>query len=359
MRKILFIDHAYHTKTGSAQFLIDLLETRYHVEVARDGWWGNFLGPMHINQADFDAVIFWQLPPFALVPYLECKNVLYFPMFDSHDELDVAAIGSLPNLGVVSFCHALNEQLSNLVNDRLYVKYYPQPKVASGEKLDGEGLFFWQRTRDITWDTIRVLVGENKSVGSVHLHRAVDPGAIWQAPTAEEEKKYSITYSDWFETKEDYQAKVAESALYVAPRRKEGIGMSFLEALAMGKGVIAHDGPTMNEYIAHGENGFLFDCDHPQPIDFGDLARVRRNALESAHEGWRAWERDKLRIVDFIESRMPKAVEKSSTRSRSRWLLNARYALLRLRKSPRRIAGAIARRVLPFEMVETLHKRKE
>ncbi|MBN1440312.1 MAG: glycosyltransferase [Anaerolineales bacterium] len=37
----------------------------------------------------------------------------------------------------------------------------------------------------------------------------------------------------------------------------EGVGLTFLEALGRGCAVFAYDAPTMSEYIAHGENGFL------------------------------------------------------------------------------------------------------
>ena len=358
MRKILFIDHSYHTKTGSAQFLIDLLEPRYCIEVLREGWWRKYTGPSRINRANYDAIIFWQMTPFAIAPFLDCANIVFFPMFDSYYKSDISAIGALPQLSVVSFCRALHDQLSGLANDRMYVKYYPRPQTTSGEELGGRGLFFWQRTTDITWDTVRRLVGECRDFGGIHLHRAVDPGIPWLAPTAEEERKYAITYSDWFETKEDYQAQVARSALYVAPRRKEGIGMSFLEALAMGKAVLAHDGPTMNEYIVHGENGYLFDCDHPSLVDLSDLRRIRQNALDSAEDGWRAWERDKQQIIDFIELRMKPQVVPTAARRRTIRRLNTQYVMLRLSKLPRRLIGTFARRLLPNGLYKTLRGRK-
>ncbi len=42
--------------------------------------------------------------------------------------------------------------------------------------------------------------------------------------------------------------------------------MSFLEAMAMGKAVVAADNPTMNEYLTHNVNGYLFNPEDPRPI---------------------------------------------------------------------------------------------
>ena len=346
MRKLLFIDLRYHEKTGSAQFLIDLLKTRYRVEIQRDDLWQTYAGLSRINRERYDAILFWQVKPFIAARYFDCQNIIFFPMFDSHGELDTLRIGELPQLGVISFCSALHKKLSGIPNDRLCIKYYPKPLVSRGDELAGNGLFFWQRGSDVTWRTVRRIIGECPELGGVHLHRSVDPGASWQAPTSEEEQAYHISYSDWFQTKEDYLTELARNALYVAPRSREGIGMSFLEALAMAKGVLAHDGPTMNEYIVHGENGYLFDCANPKPVDLGELNRIRRSALESVYEGWLAWEQDEFRIIDFLEARMrdrrePRASAKLSIRRK-----NIAYATIRIFRLLKKSIRWLGRRTL-------------
>jgi glycosyltransferase involved in cell wall biosynthesis len=360
MKRVLFIDFSYHSKTGSSQFLIDLLRARYSVDAVTDLGWKNHAGPdpRQINRKNYDAVIFWEISTRDIEPYLVCKNVVFFPMYDSYEESYLPAIRAAPDIGVVSFCRGLYEQLAGLSNGRMYIQYYPRPSPCFLENEDFKGLFFWQRTLDITWDTVRCLMGDENRVGSVHLHRAVDPGAVWRKPSEDDEKKYSITYSDWFATKEEYQAKVAEHALYVSPRRKEGIGMSFLEALSMGKAIIAHDDGTMNEYIVHGENGYLFNCDRPTALDLSDIRRVRRNAYDSARAGWEAWENDKYRILDFIESRMPGlpgAILPSKHRVRS---ANALYSVHRLYRLAERMVRNIAKALIPRGLYKSIKVKR-
>jgi hypothetical protein len=359
MKKVLFIDNSYHIKTGSTQFLIDLLKTQYSVDIVTDLWWQGRRGPnpRHINRMTFDVIIFFQVSTLDVAPYLACNNVVFFPMYDSYKESYIPAIRASPNLGVVSFCKGLHEQLLGFTNDKLYVKYYPQPSPGFIENPNSKGLFFWQRTPDITWHTVRRLIGNENRVGKVHLHRAVDPGLRWRKPSAEEEENYSITYSDWFQTKKEYLAKISENALYVSPRKKEGIGMSFLEALSMGKAVLAHDDRTMNEYIVHGENGYLFNCDQPTELDFSDVRRVSRNAYDSARQGWDVWERDKYRIIDFIESRMPGSTETLLLRRQRVRRANARYAMHKLRRLPGRMARGIARTLIPYGLYKSIKVR--
>ena len=94
---------------------------------------------------------------------------------------------------------------------------------------------------------------------------------------------------------------IRQKGIYVAPRDLEGIGMSFLEAMAMGKAVIAVDNPTMNEYIEDGKTGYLFDLKNPKKIDLSNIEQVQKNAFDFMREGRKKWEKDKEKIIDFIK----------------------------------------------------------
>jgi glycosyltransferase involved in cell wall biosynthesis len=95
---------------------------------------------------------------------------------------------------------------------------------------------------------------------------------------------------------------IKEKAIFIAPRDYEGIGLSFLEAMAMGKAVIAVDNPTMNEYIADGETGYLFDLNNIKEIDLSNLRTIQRNAHEYIQDGFFIWGKNKVKIIDFIKS---------------------------------------------------------
>jgi glycosyltransferase involved in cell wall biosynthesis len=94
---------------------------------------------------------------------------------------------------------------------------------------------------------------------------------------------------------------IKEKGIYIAPRELEGIGMSFLEAMAIGKAVIAVNNPTMNEYIEHGKNGYLFDLKNPKEIDLSNIEQIQKNAYEFMRNGRKKWEKDMHKIIDFIK----------------------------------------------------------
>jgi glycosyltransferase involved in cell wall biosynthesis len=95
---------------------------------------------------------------------------------------------------------------------------------------------------------------------------------------------------------------LAKANIFISPRKKEGIGMSFLEALAMGMCIIANNEATMNEYLKNGENGYLFNLNNGQKINLSHWEEVRENSKKLATEGYGQWLKDKEKINNFISS---------------------------------------------------------
>jgi glycosyltransferase involved in cell wall biosynthesis len=112
--------------------------------------------------------------------------------------------------------------------------------------------------------------------------------------------------------KEKYLELLKKSNIYIAPRTIEGIGISFLEAMALGMVVVAYNNGTMNEYIKHNYNGYLFDSKNYH-IDFDNIDVVLKNSRTIAQNGWIKWEKDKDIICDFIINSNIKKAQISKT----------------------------------------------
>ena len=300
MKKVAFIGHSYHLKTKSSEFFLSLLQEAYELEMIFDeSWNGKEEHDLSHLDESYHAVLFYQCISPTMLAQVTCKNVLFVPMYDQSGEEPISYWYPWRNLKVLNFSSTLEQKLRQWGFYTLHLRYYPQPmQFQPQEELS---VFFWHRINQITWHTVKQLLGK-QAVKSVHIHRAVDPYHQFTAPAPEEEQAYQITYSDWFETKEEYLQMLQSKSVYIAPRLKEGIGFSFLEAMAMGKIVIAPNFPTMNEYIRHGENGFLYDPQHPQPLELGNFVKMQEQAYNSVVEGRAAWERDKTKVIQFIDS---------------------------------------------------------
>ena len=79
--------------------------------------------------------------------------------------------------------------------------------------------------------------------------------------------------------------------------------MTFLEAMAHGKAVIAADRPTMNEYILHGCNGFLFSTRFPRPLrGLSDPVRLAADIARWNRTFAADWQEGRRHIVELVRT---------------------------------------------------------
>ena len=146
------------------------------------------------------------------------------------------------------------------------------------------------------------LVGDSK-LSWINLHQAPDlhSAPVTDIPKSDQER-YRLRFSAWSEDRSTYDEALRQAGIYFAPRLYEGIGLSFLEAMAMGKGVVAPDHPTMNEYLTHNVNGYLFNPENPRPIALTGFREMGKMARQSIERGHPRWERSREEIGAWLLS---------------------------------------------------------
>lgn len=304
MKRILFLDYRFHMKTKSSQFIIELLKTWASVDVFFYKGNSDFIEKMEeLQDKEYDFFICWQAMPsdFILEAVHYQKGVL-FPMYDAVVGMSDEGWARFRNFLIINFSSTLHKELLKKGFHSKYIQYFPNPREVENWGK-GDSLFFWQRRDELPSEYILKLCGGLEALKRVHIHRAVDPGQsmpkIFSAP--ESCIGLEIEYSDWFEKREDVQSLISKSSYYAASRRYEGIGMSFLEAMALGRCVIAPDSPTMNEYIINGETGLLYDYQNPVLLQEFDTEKIQKNTYEYMREGYRKWEKDRFRILGWLD----------------------------------------------------------
>lgn len=331
--KIAYVDHSFHQKTKSTVFLADILRNAGHdVEFIWDDSWNGGKSVVFDEIVDkYDLFVFFQLIPKTTVPFRKTgANIVYIPMFDTYGGDNLLHFSSsiwrqMLGCKVLCFSKVLESAfLSNGVVAK-YFQYYPNPDNYSTnfsfEDLKG---FFWGRMpNQINWQMVRQLIAKS-GIKKMHLHLAVDPHTIEDYISDEDIEKYNITTTKWFKSKEGYIDALETSQLYFAPRICEGIGMSFLEAMAMGKCVVAPNVGTMNDYIMDGLNGLLYGISYndswltfqnrdqiikdvklfPSSLDIDKekVLNISKNARQSVEVGYRNWKSKEGELLEFIFS---------------------------------------------------------
>jgi len=134
-------------------------------------------------------------------------------------------------------------------------RYYPDPGAPIDHSWDDLRAFFWQRYAYVDWPLVKRLMGEME-FARINLHWTPEEHEAQRPPIGDEElANGKVQVSSWFKGSEEYRSYLTRYNVYFASRIYEGIGLSFLEAMAMGLCVVAPERPTMNEYIENGRAG--------------------------------------------------------------------------------------------------------
>lgn len=318
--KLLYIGHSFHRQTGSSSFFLDLLREHFAVTVIWDDSWtadGTPLTAERLNGHAADLVLFWQtLPRRAVLRRLHCRRLFWAPMRDGISLVPRPWRRIKPSgLRLINFCRETHDYCCAAGLESLPVQYWPQPgppRVIADEPLR---LFFWMRRGMPGWPTLKALLGTTRPERIV-LRIAADPGETLVLPSITERAEYRIEQvPDWLE-KADYLRLLGSCNAFMAPRLLEGIGLSFLDAMALGQAVIAPDRATMNEYIRHGENGWLYDPEALQPLDFSNLRALREQALRDVSAGHARWLASLPALISVLDDGHPNAASWSWRLSR-------------------------------------------
>ena len=310
--RIAYIGHAYHERTGSTRFLIDLLREHASVEQwsgepgddARRGWGAQF------DETRYDAIVVFQLHEAFDLLSGRHPNIVFVPMYDSsfwggnfywRRAFNAAKIAC--------FSWALGRNVGRHTQAYANFQYYPDPeghaRVKDFDTLRG---LLWDRKREISPATgLRSVAGHRvRALRGARLARPRQRSGRLLGRAAEQR----LERTGWIPTAAPLPR--CPSNVFFAPRLHEGIGISVLEAMASGHCVVAPDAPT-NEYISNGTNGLLYAPGRHAPLDLSAARSLGARARESVERGHARWRASIPALLDFV------ATPTAQLRNAPRW----------------------------------------
>lgn len=305
--KLVLIDHSYRKKTKSINFLYNLLKEEYTIIRLWDETWKGkpIIDPRSVLALQPDVVMLFQIVhyPERWFKALGGTPIVLCPMYDACVLFPDSGWARYENTRIVCFSKTLHAMLQKKGLNAFSVQYYPPPRFKQQDAFmeeDHEDVvpFFWQRRTEIGWTQVKELLA-NTQYSGLHYHAAYDPNQmIVTQPSKRDLQGGKI--SRWYCYRRSLLKEMRRCNLYFAPRLVEGIGLSFLEAMSLGLVCVAHDRPTMNEYIDDGSDGYLFNIEDIKPIDFTNLKRVREKMIERYKRGRAEWIEGKQGVLQFI-----------------------------------------------------------
>lgn len=278
--KLLFVDHNFHKKTHSADFFLKILRKSF--DVTEHYYARAYKTGSEKAMKDQDIAVIWEFPISRSRFFFPGKRNVFVPMYDNEwgsywQWKRIAWSG----IGVISFCDKLTEHARRCgVTNLLEARYFLDPSSLPHNLGDPKKVFLWERG-EITKKIAETLFPPSEGYTFV------------------------VKGANDFLPREQYLELLSSCGIVIAPRRKEDIGMAFLEAMAMGKCVVAHNDATMNEYIEDGKTGILFDIKNPTRIDFSEIEKIRNNLPEVVNGYLNRWKSEAVTINGFIANQKP------------------------------------------------------
>jgi hypothetical protein len=257
---------------------------------------------------------------------------IWMPMYDNVNKrmddrfVDSASVGT----SITAFSRAHGEIADYWSLRCLVIQYFPVPAPPPDFTAGNNRVLVWYRGGVQPAEAGPIL--KNIPGLSVIIKHDPDPPYANTRRDDGELAPFVERVVEGFLPKEEYNALVASCGIYLAPRKAEGIGLSFLEAMTRGALVVAYDAPTMNEYLVHGKTGWLFGPGNVQTLRPGDVETMRRASYEAVVSGRKLWDEKENEFLDFIDSAPTMAWRKSQ----GQFKLGVVRALKRLKAVVRR-----------------------
>jgi hypothetical protein len=276
-----------------------------------------------------EPTVFCQIAPTEQALKDPNAKLVWIPMWDDARHYPAKVWASIPkNVRIVAFSEHLANRARQVGLPVLHLKYFKNPDQFSPSGWDQEKvLFYWNRTGMIGPEFLEKLCAA-LSVNRLIFRADIDPifgeDIRYQLPARINDTL--VETLPFLSSKEAYYRALDKANIVIAPRLAEGVGMVFLEALARGSAVFAYDGPTMNEYITHKQDGYLFptvyatDADRKNPefsqrvlskypvtdlqnwndITHLDLKSIGQNARQNHQAGYTQWQQSLDEFTKFI-----------------------------------------------------------
>lgn len=297
-----------------------------YADIRLKAWDGKNLPKSALNES---LVIFCMLPPSAEFLKKFRGKIVWLPMWDQAQGYDQDWWNKLPeNLHVVAFSDPINEKATKAGLPTINLRYFKNPNLFKPPNWNSTVVLYWNRTGLVGPEFLEnfcrsVIAKKLLFLGDIDPR--IDKEKFYELPSELGSTKVeSLSLS----SRDEYLGAAEKANIFIAPRASEGVGMSFLEAMARGSAVVAYDAPTMNEYIHDGHNGLLlrnqslgwFDKltrskrpDSPSGDiyylsnnqDWGKISRIDFKAMGSAArndhiKGFRTWQKMIPEYAQFV-----------------------------------------------------------
>lgn len=316
----------WHVKNSAAfrDLLVEPLAN--HLDIRLVPWDGE---KIEKNYPPHLPLIFCMLPPPLSLVNDNKRKVLWVPMWDQAQGYDDKWWGSLPkNVHIIAFSEIIYKKALRAKLSALHLRYFKSPGELQPAPWNGNRVvYYWNRVGMVGPDFLEQFcsrINADELLFKPDIDPRIDANKYYDLPARLGNTKVTVLQPT--QDRNDFLDKIRRANIVISPRLAEGVGMVFLESLARGCAVVAHNAPTMNEYIVNKESGLLIEksCTkkgllkrHPSPTSYEEpylitpfqdwksiskinFEKLGKAALDNHIKGYAAWQHQLKLLYEFI-----------------------------------------------------------
>jgi len=305
-KKLAYIDYWTHKNTRSGDFLREILSEEFEIT---DFWWKEKDKIPLKKIKEFDYIFFFHVVfPYQIMKKLSKNKVMWAPMYDALNfrnsffkSIFWKQISSL-GIKVLKFSNKITESIGEEDIASLKLDYFIKPSfnptIEQQKKLN---IFFWDRGRVKVNDWLDLF--DQKEINELFYLPRPDPGKkIISNDNFALKRNLNIKLLDKkYLPKNEYLSIFEKCNVFIAPRKKEGIGITIVEAISKGMFIVGYNDSTMNEYILNKKIGFIFDEKTKEQIDIKNIIDNYAYRKKYADLNYNKWLKDKKKIIPLLK----------------------------------------------------------
>tara|TARA_A100001015_G_scaffold231373_1_gene261949 strand:+ start:4313 stop:5341 length:1029 start_codon:yes stop_codon:yes gene_type:complete len=307
---LAFVDHPFHKKTRSADFLRNIFKKRFRII----NIWGQNLNYKKLKK--YKNIFFFQsFLSFKNLISLQDKKIIWAPMYDSLSNFDknIFQICALfPNIKILSFSDEIRKYCI-----KYNVKYenftYMIKPTYDNKKNKNFNIFFWYRGSTKIFDWIKAINFLNYD--NIYYFKLVDPKYTNENLSKNFLKKHKIKifqgHKTFSQSKKKYISLLKKSSIFVAPRIKEGIGMSNIEAMSNSKYIIGFNENTLNQYLKKKEMGLLLNTKRKVKVSKKYIIKTEYKRYQNYLKIYKKWLKDEKKIKNLYDHSVRNSLNKN------------------------------------------------
>ena len=304
--RLAYIDYWSHQSTKSGDFLREILSEEFEIV---DFWWKpNEKIPMEEIDKFEHMFFFHAMFPYQIMKKFKNKKIMWAPMYDAlnfrNQFFESIFWKQMSSLGikVLKFSNKITKSINNEEIESLELNYFIKPDFSSIDNKENKiNIFFWDRGRIQIKDWLHLF--EKKYLNEIVYFPNPDPGMPKiKKDDIDYQKEYNIKYvNKKFLPKNEYLEIFGKCNVFIAPRKKEGIGLTIVEAISKAMFIVGYDDATMNEYISDNKIGFIYDERTFEKIDHNNIIQNYEYRKKNAELNYNKWVQDKKKIIPLLK----------------------------------------------------------